>query len=200
MQNHLCMEIFGHRRKLAVTIKRWLTEGPPDGSVSHVATPRRSSGSNPGSAETSASPPAPTPELCPPPAPRAGSMQHKVISIIWVATSTRVGFKVKDSTLLGCVFRAFCMKLELEVDYTKIRFVFGEERASHTLRVHDLGMEDGDCIYAMLEQVGGKPVILLYPRSQTLCTVNLALSKRWSLSCLYPQPASGAVGSLASSW
>ncbi|QRV96151.1 polyubiquitin-C [Ceratobasidium sp. AG-Ba] len=57
--------------------------------------------------------------------------------------------------------------------------------ANKTLRQQ--GVNDGDEIYAVMEQIGGKPVIYLFPPTPTLdIRLELGLVESWSFSALYP--------------
>ena len=49
------------------------------------------------------------------------------------------------------------------------------------------GVEDGDTIHMMIEQVGGKPVIFLYPEQECNVSVKLKLCSSWNLTHLYPK-------------
>lgn len=64
-----------------------------------------------------------------------------------------VRFKVKPTTAMGKVFDAFCQKKSLEP--ATVRFLFDGMRVAATSTPRDLGMEDGDSIDCVVEQVGG---------------------------------------------
>jgi hypothetical protein len=53
-----------------------------------------------------------------------------------------------------------------------------------TLR--EIGMEDGDTIDAIDEQVGGKPVIYVFSPEDIDTTVTLSLIPEWQFSVIYP--------------
>lgn len=79
----------------------------------------------------------------------------------WVERLTRnatqengeVHFKVRSSTKFQKVFEAFCQRRGLEVN--SVRFLFDGERLRADQSPDDYDMEDGDCIDAMMEQIGG---------------------------------------------
>jgi len=64
-----------------------------------------------------------------------------------------VHFKVRSSTKFQKVFEAFCQRRGLEVN--SVRFLFDGERLRADQSPDDYDMEDGDCIDAMMEQIGG---------------------------------------------
>mmetsp|Transcript_13915 Transcript_13915/g.30053 ORF Transcript_13915/g.30053 Transcript_13915/m.30053 type:complete len:98 (-) Transcript_13915:352-645(-) len=67
---------------------------------------------------------------------------------------TEVFFKVKPQTKFQKVFEAYCQKKA--VDINSIRFVYDGVRISKDSSPVELGMEDGDVVDAVVEQVGGR--------------------------------------------
>mmetsp|Transcript_15301 Transcript_15301/g.42795 ORF Transcript_15301/g.42795 Transcript_15301/m.42795 type:complete len:89 (+) Transcript_15301:134-400(+) len=66
----------------------------------------------------------------------------------------QVQFKVKTSTKFEKIFVAYCSKKSM--DRGSIRFLFDGERLPPEATPESVGMEDGDSIDAMTEQVGGR--------------------------------------------
>ncbi|KAG8924975.1 hypothetical protein FRC01_010840 [Tulasnella sp. 417] len=56
------------------------------------------------------------------------------------------------------------------------------------LTMQEYDIQKGDTIYMRRSQVGGKPIIYLYPSTTTNATVELSLSLDWNLSAVYPIP------------
>uniref|UniRef100_A0A061SCP4 Small ubiquitin-related modifier n=1 Tax=Tetraselmis sp. GSL018 TaxID=582737 RepID=A0A061SCP4_9CHLO len=65
----------------------------------------------------------------------------------------QVQFKVKSTTKFEKIFAAYCNKKS--VDRHAIRFLFDGARLDSESSPQEIGMEDGDIIDAMQEQVGG---------------------------------------------
>lgn len=63
-------------------------------------------------------------------------------------------FKVRPSTKFGKVFEAYCQRKALQPNM--VRFLIDGERIRADQTPEDLDMDDGDCIDAMMEQVGGR--------------------------------------------
>ncbi|PNW72395.1 hypothetical protein CHLRE_16g675637v5 [Chlamydomonas reinhardtii] len=68
-------------------------------------------------------------------------------------TGNEVHFKVKMKTRLEKVFNAYCNKKG--VDTASVRFLFDGNRAKPDSTPEALGMEDGDVLDCVIEQVGG---------------------------------------------
>ncbi|KAG7669309.1 hypothetical protein Ndes2526B_g05613 [Nannochloris sp. 'desiccata'] len=64
-----------------------------------------------------------------------------------------VVFKIKATTKFGRVLDAYCQKKAWDV--AQVRFVFDGERVKPEQTPQEIGLEDGDCIDAILEQLGG---------------------------------------------
>ncbi|KAG2494930.1 hypothetical protein HYH03_006865 [Edaphochlamys debaryana] len=80
--------------------------------------------------------------------------QGQVISLVVKdQTGNEVHFKVKMKTRLEKVFNAYCNKKG--VDTNSVRFLFDGTRVNGSSTPEELGMEDGDCIDCVIEQVGG---------------------------------------------
>ncbi|KXS97765.1 hypothetical protein AC578_3209 [Pseudocercospora eumusae] len=62
-------------------------------------------------------------------------------------------FKLKTSTKLGRAMDAFSVKVER--DRKALRFLFDGERVLDESSVEEMGMEDGDTVDVLEEQVGG---------------------------------------------
>ncbi|KAJ1724452.1 SUMO protein smt3 [Coemansia erecta] len=73
----------------------------------------------------------------------------KVVS----ADSSEVMFKIKRSTKLAKLMQAYCSRTGKA--YGTVRFLVDGERVGSDTTPNDLGLEDGDTIDAMTEQVGG---------------------------------------------
>lgn len=65
-----------------------------------------------------------------------------------------VHFKIKGTTKLGKVMDAYCAKKAL--NESTVKFVFDGQRLNKAATPEELGMEDGDAIDAMIEQLGGQ--------------------------------------------
>lgn len=76
----------------------------------------------------------------------------------------------------------------LQVDEGDVRLIYDGARLDGTLTVADYSIENSDVIHYMCAQLGGKPVIYLFPRKGTevQANVSLTLSEAWSFSALYP--------------
>ena len=128
------------------------------------------------------------------------SAQPRSIGIIFKTMDRQeITVRAHLNTKLERMFHAVCARLNVERGSMRFLFdgwpVSGMETPAH----HE--MEDGDCIDVIQEQCGGKPVILLYPESDTQCTVSLELSPKWALSCVYPKPKGyKGNGSFSASW
>jgi small ubiquitin-related modifier len=64
-----------------------------------------------------------------------------------------VHFKVKKNTKFSKIFDAYCNKKSLAKD--QLRFLQDGVRINGDTTPEELDMEDGDCIEAMMQQVGG---------------------------------------------
>ena len=62
-------------------------------------------------------------------------------------------FKVRPSTKFSKVFDAYCQRKALQPN--AVRFLMDGERLRPDQTPEEMDMEDGDCIDAMMEQVGG---------------------------------------------
>ncbi len=67
---------------------------------------------------------------------------------------TEVHFKVRPTTKFSKVFEAYCQRKSLQMN--AVRFLVDGQRVRTDQMPQDLDMEDGDCIDAMMEQVGGR--------------------------------------------
>merc|ERR1712159_845224 len=67
---------------------------------------------------------------------------------------TEVHFKVRPTTKFSKVFEAYCQRKTLQMN--AVRFLVDGERVRAEQMPQDLDMEDGDCVDAMMEQVGGR--------------------------------------------
>ena len=63
-------------------------------------------------------------------------------------------FKVRPTTKFSKVFEAYCQRKSLQMN--TVRFLVDGERVLADQMPQDLDMEDGDCVDAMMEQVGGR--------------------------------------------
>jgi len=64
-----------------------------------------------------------------------------------------VTFKVKPSTRFEKILEAYCKKKA--VDKTTVRFLFDGQRLTDLQTPEEIGMEEGDCIDCVIQQVGG---------------------------------------------
>lgn len=67
--------------------------------------------------------------------------------------NNEVHFKVRPSTKFSKVFDAYCQRKALQPN--AVRFLMDGERLRPDQTPEEMDMEDGDCIDAMMEQVGG---------------------------------------------
>mgnify|MGYP001060727878 FL=1 len=67
--------------------------------------------------------------------------------------SSQVHFKVKPQTKMDKVLKAFCEKVD--VDVSSVRLTFDGRRVEATSTPADLGLENGDVIDIVEQQVGG---------------------------------------------
>jgi small ubiquitin-related modifier len=71
------------------------------------------------------------------------------------AHSVRTHFKIKKSTPLGKVFKAYAQKQGIPLD--SLRFSYDGDRLDNfSTTAETLGLEDGDIIDANVAQVGGQ--------------------------------------------
>jgi hypothetical protein len=87
---------------------------------------------------------------------------------------------VKNSISFSKIYKALGYDECLWIGYFD-----GDKILTH-LTVEDYGIEDGDIIDMVIQQKGGKPVILLYPVQTIHCDVSVELSSKWRLTSLYP--------------
>lgn len=66
---------------------------------------------------------------------------------------TEMQFKIKRTTKLHKVFAAYAQKKS--VDPSQFRFLFDGNRLKDSLTAEEAGLEDGDSIDALVEQIGG---------------------------------------------
>ncbi|GLC48186.1 hypothetical protein PLESTB_000068600 [Pleodorina starrii] len=84
-----------------------------------------------------------------------GNAQGNVINLVVKdQTGNEVHFKVKMKTKLEKVFNAYCNKKGVEP--SSVRFLFDGTRVSPGATPDELGMEDGDVLDCVIEQVGGR--------------------------------------------
>eukprot|EP01071_Lankesteria_metandrocarpae_P008880 Lankesteria_metandrocarpae@DN5080_c0_g1_i2.p3 len=69
------------------------------------------------------------------------------------ADGAEVYFKIKRKTKLEKLMVAYCNRLGQAVE--SVRFLYDGERIKGNLSPEDLGMEDGEIIDAMVQQIGG---------------------------------------------
>lgn len=82
-------------------------------------------------------------------------VEGKVINLIVKDQGgTEVHFKVKTHTKLEKVINAYCQKKSVEPN--AVRFLFDGIRINPNSSPEDLGMEDGDTIDCVVEQIGGR--------------------------------------------
>ncbi|KAL7413898.1 hypothetical protein BDY24DRAFT_388499 [Mrakia frigida] len=94
-------------------------------------------------------------------------------------------FAVLPHQTLGELKAAFTSKLG--VPPKGYRFFFDGNLCLDEHTFFNLGLEDGDDIYANVEQKGGKPVIYVYPPQPMDVACRLSLTRDWSFSAVYPQ-------------
>ncbi|KAG2104640.1 uncharacterized protein F5147DRAFT_638220 [Suillus discolor] len=69
---------------------------------------------------------------------------------------------------------------------TNYRTMWRGSRLDHDSSIRSCNILNGDSIYFIVAQVGGKPVIYLYSPSNIDVSVKLSLSPEWSFSAIYP--------------
>lgn len=95
--------------------------------------------------------------------------------------------RVKPTLRFGSIHRVIAERLGMCEKSLRL-FYDGQSLQGHQT-VGGVGMEEGDTIDAHINQLGGKPVIYLFPpiSSKPLdVRVELSLSPSWSLSAIYP--------------
>ncbi|GBG00159.1 hypothetical protein Rsub_12978 [Raphidocelis subcapitata] len=73
--------------------------------------------------------------------------------VIKDSTAAEVQFRVKATTKMEKIFKAYAEKKALNAG--AVKFLFDGQRVQGHQTPADLGMEDGDSMDAMLEQLGG---------------------------------------------
>ncbi|KAJ1668911.1 SUMO protein smt3 [Coemansia sp. RSA 1813] len=84
--------------------------------------------------------------------PDATSTEHINIKVV-SADNSEVMFKIKRSTKLAKLMQAYCVRAGKSAD--TVRFLVDGERINGESTPDSLGLEDGDAIDAMTEQIGG---------------------------------------------
>ncbi|KAI9503311.1 putative ubiquitin [Coemansia spiralis] len=84
--------------------------------------------------------------------PNATSTDHINIKVV-SADSSEVMFKIKRNTKLAKLMQAYCTRTGQALG--TVRFLVDGERINADNTPESLGLEDGDAIDAMTEQVGG---------------------------------------------
>jgi hypothetical protein len=114
------------------------------------------------------------------------------VEVVSCALGNKCTFMVSPRTQLGRVFQLF--EQAAGISSKAVRYVYDGYGLHPSKTFAEYSIEDGDCIDAMVEQLGGKPVIYLLPPRPLLATVELALIPAWSFSVLYPlSPTSSKV-------
>ena len=83
---------------------------------------------------------------------RLAYMRKKIDVSVKDMDTSMVTFKIAPETRLATLFDAYCMKKQYPRD--SVRFMFWGNRAGGSETVYSTGMENGDCMDAMMEQVG----------------------------------------------
>ncbi|KAJ1729516.1 SUMO protein smt3 [Coemansia sp. Benny D160-2] len=81
------------------------------------------------------------------------STDHINIKVV-SADNSEVMFKIKRSTKLAKLMQAYCARAGKSFD--TVRFLVDGERINGDSTPDSLGLEDGDAIDAMTEQIGGR--------------------------------------------
>ncbi|KAJ2515009.1 SUMO protein smt3 [Coemansia sp. RSA 1939] len=84
--------------------------------------------------------------------PEGTSTDHINIKVV-SADNSEVMFKIKRSTKLAKLMQAYCARAGKSFD--TVRFLVDGERINGDSTPDSLGLEDGDAIDAMTEQIGG---------------------------------------------
>lgn len=103
--------------------------------------------------------------------------------------SSEVTLHVLPSTLTSSIFEAYARKVGgAAVDYRFNRETRDGARipSGAFISVSSVGLNDGDLIIVAWQQIGGKPVIYLFPPFEMDVSVDLSLCAEWSFSALYP--------------
>lgn len=86
--------------------------------------------------------------------PKPDEAEFRVLSIIVKDQSgNEVHFKVRPQAKMEKIFNAYCERKSLEV--AAVRFLFDGTRIHASASPEGLGMEDGDSIDCVIEQIGG---------------------------------------------
>jgi len=80
---------------------------------------------------------------------KSPKVQLKVVNM----DGTEIYFQIKKTTKMGKLMTAYCKKQGLVPG--SVRFTFDGNRVGTETTPNDLGMDDGDIIDAMVEQIGG---------------------------------------------
>ncbi|GAA6042995.1 hypothetical protein JCM8097_003876 [Rhodosporidiobolus ruineniae] len=132
-----------------------------------------------------------------------GSLQNETIITIQVrfTDGTSICIKCKSSTSCGRIYQSVARNLALDSD--QFRLMHKGMRLEDRYALQDYGIHDGAVVDGAIEQVGGKPVVYLFPPAPLpSANVTLALSPQWSFSALYPivDVKKGKEGDSTASW
>ncbi|CAM9561094.1 unnamed protein product [Ectocarpus sp. 12 AP-2014] len=97
-------------------------------------------------------------------------------------------FKVRSTVAMSKIKHTYCSRKGVSTG--AMAFLLDGHRVEDDETPASLELEDEDHMFAILNQSGGKPVILLYPSVPLDTTVTLELSPLWRFSALYPKPPS----------
>ncbi|KAI0707095.1 hypothetical protein C8Q76DRAFT_682066 [Earliella scabrosa] len=104
---------------------------------------------------------------------------------VYTATGVEVLLLAKPDTKFARVLSHFAKRTGNCAKEWRLKF--GEIKIAPEQTLQELNIKDGDRIYAMLEQVGGKPVIYLFPPEPLpSATVSVRLVPQWEFSHVYP--------------
>ncbi|KDR73265.1 hypothetical protein GALMADRAFT_251860 [Galerina marginata CBS 339.88] len=116
----------------------------------------------------------PTPEMPP----------RKVNINIATCEGSTFSISVTPTTKFDKILNSFSDKIGKERGSLKL--IYNNSRIGGYDTVESCGIEDGDTIYCLVEQLGGKPVIYLFSPSALEASVKLSLAPQWNLSAIYP--------------
>ena len=122
---------------------------------------------------------------------RASEQQNNEVINLLVVTqdSTKIYFKTKRTKPLKKLMEEFCKIQGLTL--CAVRFLSDGVRLTPDKTPNDLRMKDGDVIYAMMNQCGAKPVILLYDnekKENEEVSIKLTLNDGMNIGATYPNP------------
>ncbi|KAJ7138842.1 hypothetical protein C8R46DRAFT_1200928 [Mycena filopes] len=115
--------------------------------------------------------------------PLTASPKKLVLNCCLWDSGITLSIRVKYSATFGKIHSLVAATQGVERDAFSL--IYGD-RIDDRDTPESLGLCDGDEIYALKTQLGGKPVIYLYSPAEIDATVALTLTREWSFSVIYP--------------